>query len=266
MRNPYIVKDETQVLKGIMALLILAHYVYQDTLFGSENPFVDYFFRSLGYIGVACFFYISGYGLTVSNIASWGGDFNTFVLKRILPLYIINVLLIIVYWIAYTLLLDGVETKALIQSFFFGGTIVPAGWYLQELLLFYLLYWMTWKLFPKNYARIIVALIIVFIAIAIVKLQSHWYLSSFAFAAGIIYAKSKESIDYIICSFSNYKAVLLSSIIILIVVYMVLFFFEIRFAFYTPIKVFVIAPLLPLILTLLSSRKKYKKWTVLFYG
>ena len=181
-------------------------------------------------------------------------------------MYIINVLLIIVYWIAYTLLLDGVETKALIQSFFFGGTIVPAGWYLQELLLFYLIYWMTWKLFPKNYARIIVALIIVFIAIAIVKLQSHWYLSSFAFAAGIIYAKSKESIDYIICSSSNYKAVLLSSIIILIVVYMALFFFEIRFAFYTPIKVFVIAPLLPLILTLLSSRKKYKSGLFSFMG
>lgn len=136
MREAYFTKDETVAMKGLMALMILLHHVYQHTLIGSHLEIFNYVIRSLGYIGVAGFFFISGYGLTVANKRSCGEYFKGFFKYRLLPLYLINVSLIILYAFFLFLLSDGFSIKPFVLSFAFGDSIVPAGWYLQELLHF----------------------------------------------------------------------------------------------------------------------------------
>lgn len=59
-------KQTSISLKGVLALMILIHHIYQQTLFGSSSLLIDYVLRSFGYWGVSAFFMLSGYGLMFS--------------------------------------------------------------------------------------------------------------------------------------------------------------------------------------------------------
>lgn len=65
--------------------------------------------------------------------------------NRILPIYSLNVLFIVVY--TFLKLLVGKEFTMvdLVMSFGFGKTIVQFGWYLQVCMLFYLLFYVSFK-------------------------------------------------------------------------------------------------------------------------
>lgn len=56
-------KEQSKPLKGLFAIVVLLHHTYQKMDICQNLPFVDYFMRSLGYLGVGVFLFISGYGL-----------------------------------------------------------------------------------------------------------------------------------------------------------------------------------------------------------
>lgn len=89
--------------------------------------------------------------------------------------------------------------KLLLKSLFFGGTIIPYGWYLQSILVIYILYYLVYKYFFKS--RIIfmgIALIIYsFIAFYVTK-EIIYFQSVFTFELGIFWAIYKEKIDKIL--------------------------------------------------------------------
>lgn len=63
-------KGQSLSIKGLFALIVLLHHTYQQMNICQNLPFVDYFLRSLGYLAVGIFFFISGYGLYKSMIAN----------------------------------------------------------------------------------------------------------------------------------------------------------------------------------------------------
>lgn len=266
MRSCYFTKSETTVLKGVVAIVILVHHLYQETLIGEEYAVVDYVFRSLGYIGVACFFFFSGYGLTISNIRSQGEYFNTFIKSRLLPLYMVNVFLIWFYSGTSLLFTASIDFGKVAQSFLFGNSIVPAGWYLQELLLFYLIYWMSWKISPNKFALIVMVIISIFPFILLFLLDPHWYISSMAFCAGIIYVKNKSIIDNKLANkvFFCYLFVFLS--LTTLSAYVSIYILNLRFLISMPLKLYVIAPFIPLALIVFSSRFEYRSRVFAFLG
>lgn len=243
------------------------HHVYQHTLIGEDIAFIDYFFRSFGYIGVAGFFFFSGYGLTISNLNTNGKYFEGFIKKRFIPIYLINAFLVFLYAVAFLIFGESLDYRQLVQSFFFGGTIVPAGWYLQELMFFYLVYWVTWKINPLKCISMMSMIIAIFPFIAFFSnMSDHWYLSCCGFAAGILFASKKEIINKCISFTNEYVAMIFSIIAIVLFAYTSCFLFPLRFIIYTPLKVYIIAPFIPICFALLSSRLEYKNIFFSFIG
>ena len=58
-------KQNSNLIKGLMAVLVVAHHLYQYSHV-IDTPIMSYIFASLGYLAVAVFFFYSGYGLMES--------------------------------------------------------------------------------------------------------------------------------------------------------------------------------------------------------
>ena len=100
----------TDVLKGMAILVIMVHHM----VLRMSHPGILLLFRGIGYLGVAVFFFCSGYGMTVSaekkGIAYADGMFR----KRLLMIYLPAVAVNAVYMV--------------IRILCFGKTYSPAEW------------------------------------------------------------------------------------------------------------------------------------------
>ena len=65
-------KENSDCIKGVFAVFVILHHVYQESGVLHFGP-VGIVLQALGYLSVATFFFISGYGLAASYIAK--GDF-----------------------------------------------------------------------------------------------------------------------------------------------------------------------------------------------
>ena len=178
-------KEQGQYLRGLFASLILVCHIYGmlssrvDTTSLLLNPVFFYPLFGLGYISVAVFLFITGYGL-VQQYNRRGIDYiNDFPRNRILPFYIKYVILILLYIVFYTLCkVPGNKVSALviIKSFLFGGTIVSKGWYLQASLIIYLCFFAIFRLVKsRRWLWVITATLIYIIICILLGLPTTWY-------------------------------------------------------------------------------------------
>lgn len=104
-----------------------------------------------------------------------------------------------------------------------------------------------------------VLIILIFQVIAIMAdMPSHWYLSCAGFSLGVLYASNKAFIDRIIISEYHYRTIVTFLSIIVVTAYVSCYLLDLRFLIYTPLKIYVIAPFIPMVLALLSSRIELK--------
>lgn len=165
-------KKNTDALRGILAMVVLLHHLYEYAGFLEGTP-VGLLLQVIGYLCVALFFFLSGYGL-VCSVKSKGQDYiRSLPRKRILPLWCFYLFLIALYvgmnfirvklmgepFRAGTSLFNPetgtVQWELLLQSFFFGfgKTVVGNGWYIQVILILYLAFWLVFKLFRSSRGR-----------------------------------------------------------------------------------------------------------------
>lgn len=202
-RENYLSKDNSNCLKAIFALMIVLSHLYSNrSFFAVLGPI----FTSFGYLSVAGFLFFSGYGLTYSYAKKGQEYFNGYFKKRILPIYIINSLLIAAYTLFKCLIKYELSVKEVLLSFVFGDTVVQFGWYIQMIMLFYVLYFLSFnKSFIKNgLIKLTFALIVYCAFCVIIKKGSTWYESSFAFLLGAVWANLKPWIDKELKSTSKY--------------------------------------------------------------
>ena len=191
----YLSKENTSCLKGYFALCVLAHHLYQYSGIG-RGTITGMCFQMMGYLSVAVFFFFTGYGLMVS--ANKQNYIAQFPKKRILPFYLFYVLLIIIYGVYRFLLTKQLPIQHIVQSFLWGETIVPLGWYLQTTTIIYVLYWMVWRTVKLNTHRFIafgVLLCTYCFMCRLLDMPSTWYESVFTVFAGMLWANNKEDID-----------------------------------------------------------------------
>lgn len=191
----YLSYDSTNCLKGIFAIFVLIHHLYQYSgLF--KSSVIGLVFQALGYLSVGMFFFYTGYGMMVSKNKK--GYVKLIGKKRILPLYLFYVFLIVFYAIWKSGLNYSFTFSDIIQSLLFGKTIVPLGWYFQVTFVIYLLLWMVFTVSKKNSECLIITGIALGVYCIICNrcgLASTWYESIFCVVLGMSWAAYKDRID-----------------------------------------------------------------------
>lgn len=197
IENKYLSPDNTTCLKGIFAVFVLIHHLYQYSGLLYNSP-LGMIFQALGYLSVGMFFFYTGYGMMCSK--NKDGYVKTIGKKRILPLYMFYVFLILLYLLWQFVLQYQITPSLLLQSFFFGKTIVPLGWYLQVTFVVYIVLWAVFTLMKNDKQCLLFTGVVLLIYCFICKyvgLPSTWHESIFCVLLGMAWAVYKESIDRI---------------------------------------------------------------------
>lgn len=147
---------------------------------------------------MAVFFFLSGYGLRISHDTKECHYVNAIPKKRMLPLYLQCIVLIALYVVLYFIISKEVNIIIVLQSFFWGGTMIANGWYLQVILVLYGFYYIIYGLISRKKQNKISLHIMMFLSLIICALICillgkiiTWYQSIFAFMRGIIWYDHK---------------------------------------------------------------------------
>lgn len=186
----YLSKDTTVAEKGIAAVAIVFHHVSQMIDLPKYFVILDY----IGFIMVAVFFFISGYGLAY-GLENKKGYLNNFFKKRILsiliPYWIINIIGII-----YNLSISKVFTPFEYIASFFGLNTVVDVWFVTSILIMYISFWLCYKPYCakkiswKVSTIILMAIIVIYCIICNQFVENTSFTASIsAFALGVVWKK-----------------------------------------------------------------------------
>ncbi len=171
--NPTLFSREiSTLLKGIAITLVLASHC--------ADPFFRYF-TPFGGIGVAIFLFFSGYGLTYSFYSS---GIQHYWPKRILSVFV-------PYFILQLITLPLHPYHSFV-SFLLDISLIlprmPMGWFLQYLLVWYIVFWVAARLSLSKLTRTYVLGICSFVLlfVSIYTKQHIWFEQSFSFFLGYL--------------------------------------------------------------------------------
>ena len=195
-QKEYLSKNQTTALKGMLALcVLLCHVVPASGVF--QGSILSPLFGSLGYLSVAVFFFLSGYGIAVQYQAKKEYYLKTFLKNRVASIYCLTLFLTILYGVFRILVGVRFSLFEILQSLLIGNTIVSNGWYLQIVLLFYILWYLTTKHIKDEqarYAALCVA-VLLYMLIGMLFLAHFWFQSSLGFLLGVFWQRNKQRLD-----------------------------------------------------------------------
>ncbi|MBQ3154689.1 MAG: acyltransferase [Clostridia bacterium] len=193
----YLSKENTTCLKGLCAIGVLVHHLFQYSGL-VQNIYLRVILQSLGFLMVALFFFLSGYGLQVSYKKAPDIYLKNFPKQRIAPYYLIIIILIAIYSFALLWINSSLDYITVVRSFFFSDTIIANGWYLQIQLLMYFAFYLINRFIKsdkeKSIAWLLFLLLYVLLSIAFDAGITR-YVSVFAFFIGIKWADYKRIVD-----------------------------------------------------------------------
>lgn len=197
-RQTGISSASSNCLKGIFAICVLIHHLYQgsgllhDTVIGGV-------LQAFGYLSVACFFFLSGYGLYASYQIKGRYYIKTFCRKKIIPFYEVMCLFIAIYFLANTIYGQNISIWVLIKYLTFGGTIIGNGWYLQVQLVLYLLFYITFRYAKEDRAIpcIIGECMSMCIILYLCGFESTWYEGIMAFPLGMVWCRYQDKLNFL---------------------------------------------------------------------
>lgn len=152
--------------------------------------------RGFGHLGVALFFFLSGYGLQ-EKVRENEAYLKGFLKKRIVKLYIPYLIATFVYIVIRFLFGVRYTIKEVLMSLVGLYTIVNFSWYIFLQLALYLVFWLIYKKCNDNQKRIItltVCILFIIGACAALHLPSYCYVSLLAFPLGVIISEYQQSI------------------------------------------------------------------------
>ena len=183
-------------LRGILAIAIVLFHLSQRT---SDGLFYHTVMGDSGHLTVSVFFFISGYGLLSQLKNRGGGEYLEDFIKRrftsILLPWIIASIMYIAYYVSFdrSTLIEAIGNR---QNCFL---VIQNSWYMGAILVFYFLFWVSYKAFGTN-KRILPILVVLFgiccyIALAFAcGLGRWWYYSSLAFVLGLLWKEYENTI------------------------------------------------------------------------
>lgn len=207
--STFMTKEKSTMIKGGLALCILIHHILEF----AGNSDVIYPVH-LGYLLVAAFFWISGYGVRKSLLNKeqyLDGFLSKSISKLYIPFLAVSAIYIGVrycFGITYSL-------KMILTSMIGVRTIASFSWFVFEIIALYIAFYFAF-IISKNHGELLVFLItLAFVWFAYQKeMDTYWYVSTLAFPFGMIVASREEIfVRYIFGS----KKICLISIALLVV-------------------------------------------------
>lgn len=183
----------TNQIRGLAILAILVSHLINMLYYSRDSSIsvIKFIFCVLAPIGVGLFFFLSGYG----NVFSISKQCNiTWLGKKISRLFITILPVLLTLYIFSYILRINLFTKYSVINDFLTLSIPPfTTWYLKVQLFAYLLLFLCYKFFKRQYTYILFGLCLVYTIYCILsEIAGMWWVSTICFALGVIYAKSKE--------------------------------------------------------------------------
>lgn len=191
--NSFLPKKTSDSLKGLLQLvIILSHlsFVVEGNLFFNIA-------NRLGTSAVALFLFISGYGLTYS-FKHKPGYLEGFGRHRLWAI-LYPFLAILGSYILFTTIRTGTLFNPLVSLknlVLYGGTTLPNSWFVYALLLFYIFFYLSFKLLrtPGRALALLTLLVGLFVCYAIYQGWARaWWITAFAFISGCYVAEYYRS-------------------------------------------------------------------------
>ncbi len=220
--NHYLSANNTKSLKGIMAIAVVFAHIYTTSGFSFQNPFLSFLFGSvMGYVPVSVFFFLSGYGLMCSYKKKGQNYIQEFPRNRIVPFYFYCICMIFFYLCVRVLLQENITWIQLIKSFTLGGTIIQYGWYLQTILILYVLFWVCFSMKVKDSYKVglFSALLLISYGAAYgLSVTPTWYATAPCLLLGVLWQVCGDKIDDLINTrFKKWAGVVLSLFICVVI-------------------------------------------------
>lgn len=214
-------RTTSKQLQGIFILLVVVHHISQRA---TPADFILKF-QSVGYLAVAVFFFISGYGL-MKSLARQDNYFSGFlankVLTILLPMVLINALTTV------AVALHGPEigsTELGLPEFFsylFSFKLVDeTSWFISTIFLFYSFFFISFRKRNSCRSRLtLVGLTVLYVA-ACIHLQTEpcYYASSAAFPLGVLVAHHEKQLNKLYNRWVNLGYICASLLLISILFY-----------------------------------------------
>ena len=192
----YLAPANTNALRGIMAIGVVLHHLAEHC--HSGRLFHYMYLDGIGYLLVAVFFFLSGYGLMVQFGKKGTPYLKSLWSKRILFFVIVFVLDMALY-IVFHLLNGKACTVRTTYSWLMTGH-VPAlsAWYLVAQVVFYVFFWLAFSRIPvQRWA--VTGLFVLVLGISGVWLllgyPQYWSYSNLAFCTGVLWALKRDAIE-----------------------------------------------------------------------
>ncbi len=183
--------------KGIFAILIVLFHLSQHINGGILFKIIG----DTGYLSVAVFFFISGYGMYTRVMQNRGGYCSSIVSHRI-PIVLLPWIIATMIYALFWFLEGGIERiLEICNNHENGYLLITNSWFVVVIAIFYLIFYFAFRRCDGDFKRGIRGTMIgvsLFIVIAyMIGLGGWWYYSSFGFVLGIIWKENEVKINRI---------------------------------------------------------------------
>lgn len=186
-KDSLIAFEETTKLKDCLAVLILLHHILEFM----DCAAIVYPIR-LGHCFVAMFFFISGYGLRKS-LELKKNYLKGFLYRRILKTYFPFLVATAFYLVVRNAVGIRYSNVEIFKSLVGLYTIVNFSWFIFEIIILYVLFYISYRFFATHQEGVLTILCCAFIVAAFVlKVDSYWYVSTLAFPMGVLFGKDES--------------------------------------------------------------------------
>lgn len=196
--NNYLSLENSKCYRGIFAMAVLFHHIAQET----ENGIFLHFFTRVGYLAVAIFFFLSGYGLQKSYISKSNTYKNNFLLKRLPSIIIPYIIITLFYWLIYYCNGQVYSIVDFFKSIINGYPLTLYSWYIIYIIVFYFVFWVLMMICKKHFCLMIIGgitwnVLYIFFCRRM-DYGEWWYNSSHLLIIGMFWATYEQKILKII--------------------------------------------------------------------
>ena len=179
--------EASNLLRGLFAIAVVYHHTYQMAGCGIMYPV----FTRVGFLCVGFFFFISGYGLMKRHTAD-ATYHKSFLCKRLPAILLPFTLANFIYWLFHLLRGTSYSILDFAAGITRGAPIAANSWYIISLLLCYLFFWCSMRLFRNRYGYVVFSnalFCVVYTGVCIrLGFGSEWFKSIAAYPVGLLWA------------------------------------------------------------------------------